>query len=109
MPPIKVQDNQTSEAESKELQSNSYRRHKTTQVIILDIPLEFSRDRIQRSLKKYGQISNLQIENGNNSFKTVHVTFNPTKLDLNKTWAIPMDNTIARILPYDNFNSTLAN
>jgi hypothetical protein len=59
VPPTKVQDNQTSEAESEELQNNSYMRHKTIQVIILDIPLEFSRDRIQRSLKKYGQISNL--------------------------------------------------
>ena len=49
------------------------------------------------------------MENGNNSFKTVYVTFNSTRLDLNKTWTIPMGNTMARILPYNNFNSTLAN
>ena len=109
MPPTKIQNNQTSKAESEELQSNSYRRHKTIQVIILNIPLEFLYDRIKRSLQKYGQISNLRMENGNNSFKTVHVTFNSTRLDLNKTWTILMDNTMARILSYDNFNSTLAN
>jgi hypothetical protein len=86
----------------------NFNNNNTTQTIILDIPTDFSIPRIKGALKIYGHISNLQITEGNNNFKSATVTFNSLQLNLNETWAIPMGTGMARILPLQNHKEILS-
>jgi hypothetical protein len=105
--PTESQDKQEENDKNEELDFNNPEEYKNIQVVILDIPTDFSYNRIKGSIQRYGQISNIRLENGNYNFKTVHVTFNSINLNLNKTWAIPMGDTMARILPLSNYIDTL--
>jgi RNA recognition motif-containing protein len=73
---------------------------KETVIQILDIPEDFTKNRIQGALKNYGTIKKIHTYPGKrNNTKSATVSFSNFKLDLNQTWAIPMGQAMARIAP----------
>ena len=67
---------------------------------ILDIPEDFTKNRIQGALKNYGTIKEIHTHPGKrNNTKSATVSFSNFKLDLDQTWAIPMGQVMARIAP----------
>jgi len=75
-----------------------------TQVKILDIPTEFTRNRVLGALKRYGQIKSLSIKIEEKEKRSAIVTFDNIKLDLENTWSIPMGDVMARIIPIDQMH-----
>jgi hypothetical protein len=73
-----------------------------TKVKILDIPQEFSYNRVMGTLKRYGHIDSLTINNDKKENKSAIVTFNNISLNLEDTWSIPMGDVMARIVLADN-------
>ena len=74
---------------------------------VTDIPNEFSTSRIRGVIQKYGKIQRITVIKGNNNFKSAVVTLDETKLDLEKIWAIPMGEVMARITPAEDWENTL--
>lgn len=74
------------------------------QVKILDIPPEFTHNRVLGALKKYGQIKSLSITKEEKGKRTASVFFNNIKLDLENTWSIPMGDVMARIFPAEQMH-----
>jgi hypothetical protein len=77
----------------------AYQDIQMSQVKILDIPLEFSYNRILGALKRYRWIRSSLIIKEEKGTKSVVVTFENIKIDLESTWSIPMGDIMARILP----------
>jgi len=77
-------------------------------VQIFDIPIDFITDRIKGAIKRYGFVSQIRTKmNKRKKLKSATVTFSELKIDLNKTWAIPMGENMARITPYQYWGETL--
>jgi len=76
-------------------------------VQILDIPADFSTNRIKGALKNYGTIKQIYTQTGKQMYlKTATATFSNCKLDLKQVWAIPMGDTMARIVPLQDCEET---
>jgi hypothetical protein len=73
-------------------------------VKVLDIPVDFSYNRIKGALKRYGQISMLKINKEEKGKKSADILFNNITLDLENTWSIPMGEDMVRILPADHIH-----
>jgi RNA recognition motif-containing protein len=73
-------------------------------VKVLDIPVDFSYNRIKGALKRYGQISMLKINKEEKEKKSADILFNNITLDLENTWSIPMGEDMVRILPADHIH-----
>jgi RNA recognition motif-containing protein len=85
---------------TKKTSSKGKETVKETVIQILDIPEDFTKNRIQGALKNYGTINKIHTYPGKrNNTKSATVSFNNCKLDLDQTWAIPMGQTMARIAP----------
>ena len=98
----KLQNNKTGK------QSNSSLNTRETTVQILDIPTEFTTNRIKDAIKGYGKISHICTNTNNKrNTKTATVTFEELKIDLEHTWAIPMGENMARLAPYTNWEETI--
>ena len=73
--------------------------------LITDVPKEYSSSRIKDALKSFGQIIKLETtETRNNTReKIIQVIIEPLvhSKDLTNRWSIPLDSTIARIVPAD--------
>lgn len=81
---------------------------KETTVQILDIPADFTTNRIKGAIKRYGWISHMRINTDRRrNSKTATVTFKEITIDLNNTWAVPMGGNMARIAPYANWKETV--
>jgi hypothetical protein len=101
---------------TSELQNNNNRAKQSklntgtreTTIQILDIPVDFSTNRIKGAVKSYGKISHIRTNtNKRRNSKTATITFEEIKIDLERTWAIPMGENMARIAIYTNWEETI--
>src|SRR5438552_13932238 len=80
---------------------------------IMDIPREYSNDRIKGALKSFGQVVKLEsIEaKSNTKEKTIQVTIEPLTYskDLANRWSIPLGSTMVRICPAETTAEELKN
>lgn len=77
-------------------------------VQIFDIPIDFTTDRIKGAIRRYGLVSQIRTKiDKRKKLKSATVTFSELKIDLNKTWAIPMGENMARITPHQYWGETL--
>jgi hypothetical protein len=89
-------------------QSNFCSSTRETTVQILDIPTDFTTNRIKGTIKGYSKISHIRTNTNNRkSTKTATVTFEELKIDLDRTWAIPMGENMARLAWYTNWEETI--
>jgi hypothetical protein len=78
---------------------------KQIQVQIIDIPSDFSSNRIKGALKHYGKIENIRLSTNKvkgNKSALVYLRPNKNSKNLNNTWSIPMGNTMARVAINNN-------
>jgi len=92
--------NSSKHTNKKQVNEHASQNSQETSVQILDIPEDFSTSRIKGAVRNYGSITKIQIQsNRHNRPKTAIITFSSIKIDLDRTWAIPMGNIMARIAP----------
>jgi hypothetical protein len=73
---------------------------KDLQLQIIDIPLDFSPNRVKGALKRYGRINNVKLSINRlkkNKTAIVHLCPYPNSKNLDNVWSIPMGNIMARI------------
>ena len=91
-------------------QATSSKYTEESKVQIFDIPIDFSTDRIKGAIKRYGLVNQIRVKmDRKKNLKSATVTFSELKIDLNKTWAIPMGENMARITQYQYWGETLKN
>ena len=78
---------------------------------IMDIPGDFSNDRIKGALKPFGKVIELELieTKSNTGEKTIQITIEPLvhSKDLSNRWSIPLGSTMARIYPTGAPTNTL--
>jgi RNA recognition motif-containing protein len=105
---IITNNNAGNKAPSETSSTSSMETETSDQMILLDIPLHTSSKSIRSILNKYGEIESLRITKGNHKYNSAIFSFKSTKTDIHKIWAIPIEETMARIASLENHQETLA-
>jgi hypothetical protein len=97
---IKLEDIQIQKRAKNEIKRVERTDNREVTIQILDIPENFTTNRIKGALKSYGMVTDIYTQPMKRSaLKSAKVTFTNFKIDLDQTWAIPMGSTMARIAP----------
>ena len=80
-----------------------------TEIKIIDVSIGFIQYKLRDVIQKYGRIEKIHFTNGNNNMKAAMVMFLEFRLNIENTWAIPIEDTMARIVPTNEWKSILAN